>query len=81
MKTLINGLYHYFVGYTRDNPDIAKTLISDSWPEIAAKEITRRKHKLIENLSDQDLKAIADGEIDLNIVIQKAANSHKETST
>lgn len=76
--TTEEGLLHYFTGYTRSNPEKVKSIISDSWVEYAKKELERRKFKLIENFSEEELHAIANGDINLNDIILLAAESHKQ---
>ena len=78
MLPIKEGLFHYFTGYTRENPDIEKTIKTDSWAEYAKKELERRRFKLIESLSEEELHAIANGDIDLNEIIRLAADSHKK---
>ena len=51
--------------------------MNDSWADYAQKELDRRRFKLIENLSEDKLQAIAKGDIDLNKIVQQAADTHK----
>lgn len=71
------GLFNYLKGFTREDPSIANTIASDSWKEIAKRELERRRYKLVEGLEERELHAIANGEVDLNEIIRRAADSHK----
>ena len=77
MSTIEEGLVNYFIGYTRANPEKSESIMSDSWADHAQKELDRRRFKLIENLAEDELQAIAKGDIDLNKIIQRAADTHQ----
>jgi hypothetical protein len=77
VSTIEDGLFNYFIGYTRANPEKSESIMNDSWAYYAQKELDRRRFKLIESLSEDELQAIAKGDIDLNKIIQRAADTHR----
>ncbi len=77
LEKIKEDLFNYFIGYTQSNPAIAETLTNDSWKEYAQKELEQRRFRLIESLSANELQAISNGDVDLNDIIRRAANSHQ----
>lgn len=70
------NLHHFFVGYTRNNPNIPELLTINTWKAHAQQELERRKVEIIKNFDINELHAIANGDIDLNQIIEDAYQSH-----
>ncbi len=77
MLSIEDGLLNYFIGYTRANPNFATSIINNTWAEHAKRELEKRRVKVIESFSDEELQSIANNEIDLNDIIRRAAEINK----
>ena len=78
MKNQIEeNLFHYFVGYTRNNQHVEALLQTDDWKQQAQEEINRRKIHILKGLPLDELEAIVNGDINMNDIIQRAADNHR----
>lgn len=64
-------LAHYLAGYVRNKPEnLAQVLNYPDWPRMAKLELDRRATRLLELLSEQELRAIAQGDVSLPDVVR-----------
>lgn len=57
----------YMQGFARRNPDGLNHLASyPRWQQVAEQEMERRATRFLASLDDNDLAAIASGEVDIN---------------
>jgi len=66
MNAIEQGLTAYLSGYTRNNP-VARAHVETypEWSRMARLELDRRAARLLESFSEDELQAIASGEVSL----------------
>ncbi|MFY2610858.1 DUF6900 domain-containing protein [Achromobacter xylosoxidans] len=66
------SLTDYLSGYTRNNPAARAHVIAYAdWPRMARVELDRRASGLLSVLPDEELRAIADGQVSLPALARK----------
>lgn len=65
-KSVHSHVKHTLAGFVSANPNAeAAQMTSEQWKQSAAVELQSRTHSILKALSDDALKAIASGEIDV----------------
>jgi hypothetical protein len=60
------GLTAYLGGYTRNNPTVRAHIIDyPDWQRMARLELDRRAARLLEGLPDEEVRAVAEGQVSL----------------